>query len=1041
MLAAGIDALAASYTPDSNSSSTYNSSSGTGTVMVTATTTPTVTVSPSPSSITTVESTTVTVAVSGSDGTATGTVTLTSGGYSSGAVTLSGGSAQIVVPAGSLATGSNTLTAKYTPDANSSSIYNGASGTGSVTVAAPALITPSVTVSPVPSSISTSQGTMVTVTVSGGSGNPMPTGSVTLSSGSYNSGAVALTGGSAQITIPAGSLATGGDTLTAMYTPDANSSSIYNSASGTGSVTVTSPVVYILTVDSAAPSSGITLSASPADNNSKSNGSTPFALTYNGGTQVTLTAALNAVVSGNSLSFVSWSGCTSTSGTSGSICSVTVNANTTVTAGYNQTGITSITVSPASARIGTQQQFTATVNGTGSYSHAVTWTLSCTSCGSLSEGDFASTTTTTALYNTPYPAPAKVTVTATSTEDTSISGSATVTLDPPAAATGPTLAVDVNTPNESSENPHTINPYVYGMNAYLLDAATEKTANFGILRWGGDDTSRYNYQNGWTNSASDYYFLNGNGAAFMFPNPASGENFTQFFPAVDATGAAALGTAPVLGWVSNGSYTCSFTESAYPGQESYVNGCGNGIYADGAEGCTSSGGCNLYGNNTIAAITSNQETPPSIATAPAPGAVTSAWADATWSGAWVNSIVTGYGQGASGKGVAMWDLDNEPPWWDAVHRDVHPVPFTYDEVTNNGIGTALAIKTADPTALVSGPVIDYWWAYFYSKKDIEQGWNTGPCYQPWSNPTDRAAHGGVPLIEYYLQQFKSYSQQYNIRLLDYLDIHGYFAPDYPSGSGNSVAFTTAGDTQEQEARMTGTRVFWDPTYTDPGNNYPQPNYSTDPSSLSCTVPQQAPELIPMLASWVNSDYPGTQTAIDEYNFGGMEAINGAVVEADILGIFGREGLGMGALWPSGPNNEIDSAVQNPVNYAFAMYRNYDGNDAMFGNTYLDASSAASGGGDGESELAVYGAQRSSDNAITVMVINKTYGSLTSTINLKNFTAASGTSAQVYQYSSANLNAIVQQAAVSVTPPTGSGTTSTMSYTFPAQSITLFVIPN
>jgi hypothetical protein len=372
---------------------------------------------------------------------------------------------------------------------------------------------------------------------------------------------------------------------------------------------------------------------------------------------------------------------------------------------------------------------------------------------------------------------------------------------------------------------------------------------------------------------------------------------------------------------------------------------------------------------------------------------------------------------------------------------VHPVPFTYDEVTNNGIGTALAIKTADPTALVSGPVIDYWWAYFYSKKDIEQGWNTGPCYQPWSNPTERAAHGGVPLIEYYLQQFKSYSQQYNIRLLDYVDIHGYFAPDYPSGSGNSVAFTTAGDTQEQEARMTGTRVFWDPTYTDPSNNYPQPNYSTDPSSLSCTVPAQAPELIPMLESWVNSDYPGTQTAIDEYNFGGMEAINGAVVEADILGIFGREGLGMGALWPSGPNNEIDSVAQNPVNYAFAMYRNYDGNDAMFGNTYLDASSAASGGGDGESQLAVYGAQRSSDNAITVMVINKTYGSLTSTINLKNLTVASGTSAQVYQYSSANLNAIVQQAAVSVTPPTGSGTTSTMSYTFPAQSITLFVIPN
>ena len=68
-----------------------------------------------------------------------------------------------------------------------------------------------------------------------------------------------------------------------------------------------------------------------------------------------------------------------------------------------------------------------------------------------------------------------------------------------------------------------------------------------------------------------------------------------------------------------------------------------------------------------------------------------------------------------------------------MHRDVHPVAFTYDEVTNNGIGTALAIKTADPTALVSGPVIDYWWAYFYSKKDIESGWT------PVSPATSRGA--------------------------------------------------------------------------------------------------------------------------------------------------------------------------------------------------------------------------------------------------------------------------------------------------------------
>jgi hypothetical protein len=192
----------------------------------------------------------------------------------------------------------------------------------------------------------------------------------------------------------------------------------------------------------------------------------------------------------------------------------------------------------------------------------------------------------------------------------------------------------------------------------------------------------------------------------------------------------------------------------------------------------------------------------------------------------------------------------------------------------------------------------------------------------------------------------------------------------------------------------------------------------------------------MMQKWVANDYPGTKTGIDEYNFGGLESINGAVVQADILGIFGRQGLDMGAFWPS-----MNYSQQGPGNYSFAMYRNYDGKDSTFGNTYLYATSAGSSG-DGEGQLSVYGGQRTSDNAITVMVINKTYGSLTSTISLENFSVASGTTAQVYQYSNANLNAIVQQAGVSVTPPSGSGTASTIgNYSFPAQSITLFVVPD
>jgi len=916
--------------------------------------------------------------------------------------TLSGGAASVagafswttpmIEPSGGTPSESVTFTPADTAD------YNTVTGSVSVTVS-PAR--PTVTVTPGSSSITVNQSLSVTVTVSGGSGNPPPTGSVTLSGGGFTTpAAIALAGGSAPINIPANSLIAGTETLTATYTPDAAALSTYASATGTGSVTVNSATAYVLTVDSAAPSSGVSITVSPNDNNGASSAATPFTRTYYSGTQVTLSAALTD----NSYSFVSWSGCASTSGSGGFNCIVTINANTTVTANYSEAGINSIAVSPSTATIGTQQQFAAAVNGTGAYSNAVTWSLTCPSCGSLSPGTLSSA----GLYTTPYPAPTSVTITATSTMTgfTNVSGSATVILSPPPTAAGPALTVNVGSPGNR------ISPDIYGMDAYLLhataaDAAAVAPANIAVDRWGGDSTERYNYQLDVTSSISDWYFENQGGTGGDgWPTISGVKAFDALVESNNSNGIKTLGTVPVLGWVAKDSTSCSFPVATYPGQQKVDTSrqCGNGVLAV--------TGANITGNSP--ALTSIAEPPPAP---PVASAATTAWAEATWAGGWAQYLVNKFGAGNSGKGVAIYDLDNEPSWWDAGDFDVHPLPFTYDEVTSGGIGTALAIKTVDPTALVSGPVMDYWWDYFYSKKDVESGWNTGPCYKPWSKPADRAAHGGVPFIEYYLQQMAAAQTTYGVRLLDYVDIHTYFAADYPAGSGISVAFTTAGDTGMQLARLNSTRAFWDPAYTDSSNNFPQPNCSTDPGSLSCTVPQQAPQLIRMMKTWVANDYPGTKLAIDEYNWGGMESINGALAQADILGIFGREGLDLGAMWPT-----TDPSAQIPGMMAFAIYRNYDGNKSTFGNTVLPSTSTSSGN-DAEGQLAVY-------------------GSLISTISLEDFVAVSGAMAQVYQYSNGNLNAIVQKTGVSVTPPSGSGTASTIgNYTFPAQSITLFVVPD
>ncbi len=97
--------------------------------------------------------------------------------------------------------------------------------------------TPTVAVTPASTNLTAVQVLNVTVAVSGTSGTP--TGTVTLSSGTYASSATTLSGGSVTISIPSGALAAGNDTLMASYTPDTASSSTYNIASGNATVTVT----------------------------------------------------------------------------------------------------------------------------------------------------------------------------------------------------------------------------------------------------------------------------------------------------------------------------------------------------------------------------------------------------------------------------------------------------------------------------------------------------------------------------------------------------------------------------------------------------------------------------------------------------------------------------------------------------------------------------------------------------------------------------------------------------------------------------------
>ena len=228
--------------PATSGSSTFTSWTGctstnsvTCTVSMTANTTVTANyATPPPAYQLTVQSTDpttgVVIAVSPADdnGSGNGTTIFTR-------VYNAGTSVTLTAPATS---GSSTFSS-WTGCTSASTVTCTVSMTASATVTAnyvtPVLILPTVTVTPASSAITTLQPLTVTVGVGGGAGNPTPTGSVTLTSGAYTSAATTLANGSAQIVIPAGSLAVGSDTLSASYTPDSASSSTYKTAVGTSS--------------------------------------------------------------------------------------------------------------------------------------------------------------------------------------------------------------------------------------------------------------------------------------------------------------------------------------------------------------------------------------------------------------------------------------------------------------------------------------------------------------------------------------------------------------------------------------------------------------------------------------------------------------------------------------------------------------------------------------------------------------------------------------------------------------------------------------
>ncbi|MGA2555948.1 MAG: glycoside hydrolase family 44 protein, partial [Verrucomicrobiota bacterium] len=344
---------------------------------------------------------------------------------------------------------------------------------------------------------------------------------------------------------------------------------------------------------------------------------------------------------------------------------------------------------------------------------------------------------------------------------------------------------------------------------------------------------------------------------------------------------------------------------------------------------------------------------------------------------WLQHLTNRWGASTNG-GVNFYILDNELSIWAWTHRDVHPIGAKMEEVRDKVIEYGGMVKSCDPDALICMGE-EYGWNGFL---------NSGYDQQNPGN-TDRNAHGGADYMPWLLSQIHSNDVATSRRTIDYFTIHWYPQENNFDDTNDAACLL----------RNRVTRALWDSNYV-------------DESWINTKI-----YMIPRMKNWVASNYPGLKIGITEYVYGAVDTINGAIAQADAYGIFGREGLDLSTRWglpdPSTPTYK-----------AMKMFRNYDGNKSVFGDVSVWTSVPQ------PDFLSAFGAVRTSDGALTLMVLNKDLTNATPIVaGLSNFPAM-GT-AQRWQLTSANVISHLADLTV---------TNGVLGDILPAQSITLFVLP-
>ncbi len=293
----------------------------------------------------------------------------------------------------------------------------------------------------------------------------------------------------------------------------------------------------------------------------------------------------------------------------------------------------------------------------------------------------------------------------------------------------------------------TISKYIYGANNTNYPLAT-------FIRFGGNRTSAYNWENNFSNAGADYYNENDNYLPWVMGiHPAdylkTGICLQAFNDSVLAHNGIAALTLPMVGYVANdGNGIVQQNEIApSPRWGKIINQKGSAF--------------TLHPDTTDSKIYVDEE---------------------------INFLLKKFGTAKTATGVKAYVMDNEPGLWVYQFSHMRTYATTYNELFTKSISLAATIKKMDADALVLGSEA---WGF-------SEYWNLQNAPDAGNYSTDHW------FIDTYLKTMKHAQDSTGKRLLDVFSIHW-----YPQVNGVYSDDTSAA---VRSGRIQCPRTLWDSGY-------------------------------------------------------------------------------------------------------------------------------------------------------------------------------------------------------------------------------------